>query len=358
VLFVDLATFTVTANVMLSGVYGDETPNYAALSPDGASLYVAGNWSGTSWGLFKIDTSTGQVVQRGGTGTLPSDIAVTADGSKLLVTRNSFSAKLDVYDATSLASLASVNVDRSAPGVDALGAIAVGSDSSLAYVADWSGQDVVAVDVNAGTVLRRLSGFQAVASLGINWAGTRLVVAGADGSNTQVAWDVADPVTGAVSSSGITTGTDGSYNGRMALCPRFVAAPVPSPSGGASATPAGADAGAPAACPMPLVTALDKPRISRSGGRPVVSQALRLDQSGRYTFIYEVSGGQRVPLLRGSRLSQRVLGRTFTAPVRTAQGPAERVTITARLAWAKASGVHLRVVRRAADGTLCGTSLK
>ena len=107
-----------------------------------------------------------------------------------------------------------------------------------------------------------------------------------------------------------------------------------------------------------MVTALDKPRISRSGGRPVVSQALRLDQSGRYTFIYEVSGGQRVPLLRGSRVSQRVLGRTFTAPVRTAQGPAERVTITARLAWANASGVHLRVVRRGADGTLCGTSLK
>ena len=357
VMFVDLATFTVTANVMLNNGQRDQTPKLAALSPDGRSLYVAADYSGTSFGLYMIDTATRQVVRRGTTGPVPKSIAVTADGSKVLSTRTSFSAKLDVYDSTTLASLASVNVDQPASGVDELGSIAVGSDSSVAYVADRTAQDIVVVDVNAGTVLRRLSGFQSVSAVGINWAGTRLVIAGEDGSLTQVAWDVADPSTGAVRASGMTTdAAAGTYNGlyAFALCPRFVATPAPSPSGGSTATPADA----PAACPVPLATALDKPRISRSGGRPVVSQALRLDQSGRYTFIYEVSGGQRVPLLRGSRVSQRVLGRTFTAPVRTAQGPAERVTITARLAWANASGVHLRVVRRAADGTLCGTSLK
>ena len=168
VVFVDLGTFAVTGNVVLNDTVHDQTPGYAALSPDGSSLYVTASWGGTSWGLFKIDTATRQVVRRSTSGPVPTSIVVTADGSKVLATRTNFSAKLDVFDSTTLASLASVNIDRPASGVDVLGTIAVGSDSSVAYVADVSGQDVVAVDVSAGTVLRRLSGFQSVSALGSN----------------------------------------------------------------------------------------------------------------------------------------------------------------------------------------------
>ena len=85
---------------------------------------------------------------------------------------------------------------------------------------------------------------------------------------------------------------------------------------------------------------------------------MRLDQAGRYTFIYEDSSGHRVPLLKGSQLSTRVLGRTFTAPVRTTQGPAERLVVRGRLARASASGVTLRVIYRGPDGVLCGVHLQ
>ncbi len=105
------------------------------------------------------------------------------------------------------------------------------------------------------------------------------------------------------------------------------------------------------------VTALDRPRTSRASGRAVVSQSVRLDQGGRYTFIYETSNQQRVPLLRGSTLGRRVLSKVFTAPVTTTQGPADRVAIRARLGRTSASGVRLRVVYRSADGTLCDASL-
>ncbi|MEI7794920.1 MAG: YncE family protein [Thermoleophilia bacterium] len=358
VAFLDLGTFSITANVTLDDGFHVQSPTRAALSPDGASLYATANWGGTSFGLFKIDTATRQVVRRSTSGPIPTGIAVTADGSKVLATRTNFSAKLDVFDANTLASLASVNVDRPAGGVDILGTIAVGSDSSLAYVADVSGQDVVAVDVSAGTVLRRMSGFQSVSALGINWDGTRLLVAGIDGSYSQVAWDVADPRTGAISASGVTTGAAGGFNGSLgiAMCPRFVAAPPGDATPPAVVVPNAS--GATATCPSSLATALDRPRVVRAGGRAVVQQSVRLDQAGRYTFIYEDPSGHRVPLLKGSQLSTRVLGKTFTAPVRTTQGPAERLVVSGRLARASARGVTLRVIYRGPDGVLCGVHLQ
>jgi len=358
VAFLDLGTFSITANVTLDDGSHVQRPTFAALSPDGASLYATANWGGTSYGLFKIDTATRQVVRRSTSGSVPTGIAVTADGSKVLATRTNFSAKLDVFDAITLASLASVNVDGPAGGVDSLGTIAVGSDSSLAYVADPSGQDVVAVDVSAGTVLRRMSGFQSVSALGINWDGTRLLVAGLDGSYSQVTWDVADPRTGAISASGVTTGAAGGFNGNLgiAMCPRFVAASPGDATPPAAVVPNASDATA--TCPSSLATALDRPRVVRSGGRAVVQQSVRLDQAGRYTFIYEDSSGHRVPLLKGSQLSTRVLGKTFTAPVRTTQGPAERLVVSGRLARASARGVTLHVIYRGPDGVLCGVHLQ
>ena len=358
VAFLDLGTFSITSSITLDDGSHVQSPNFAALSSDGVSLYVTANWGGTSWGLFKIDTAAREVVGRRTSGTSPTGIVVTADGSKVLATRTNFSAKLDVFDATTLASLASVNVDRPAGGVDILGTIAVGSDSSLAYVADVSGQDVVAVDVSAGTVLRRMSGFQSVTALGINWDGTRLLVAGIDGSYSQAAWDVADPRTGAISASGVTAGAAGGFNGSLgiAMCPRLVAAPPGDATPPAVVVPSVSEATA--TCPSSLATALDRPRVVRSAGRAVVQQSVRLDQAGRYTFIYEDSSGHRVPLLKGSQLSTRVLGRTFTAPVRTTQGPAERLVVRGRLARASARGVTLRVIYRGPDGVLCGVHLQ
>lgn len=358
VAFLDLGTLSITSSITLDDGAHVQRPHFAALSPDGVSLYVTADWGLTSYGLFKIDTAAGEVVRRSTSGVVPTGIAVTADGSKVLATRTNFSAKLDVFDATTLASLASVNVDRPAGGVDILGTIAVGSDSSLAYVADVSGQDVVAVDVSAGTVLRRMSGFQSVSALGINWDGTRLLVAGLDGSYSQVAWDVADPRTGAISASGMTAGAAGGFNGSLgiAMCPRFVAAPPGDATPPAVVVPNTSDATV--TCPSSLAAALDRPRVARSAGRAVVQQSVRLDQAGRYTFIYEDSSGHRVPLLKGSQLSTRVLGRTFTAPVRTTQGPAERLVVRGRLARASASGVTLRVIYRGPDGVLCGVHLQ
>ncbi len=108
---------------------------------------------------------------------------------------------------------------------------------------------------------------------------------------------------------------------------------------------------------MPVATGLDRSRTSRAAGHAVVPQSVRLHQRGRYALIYETSNQHRVPLLRGRTLGRRVLGKVFTAPVTTTQGPADRVAIRARLGRTSVSGVRLRVLYRSADGTLCDTSL-
>ena len=356
---VDLATYTVTASIPLyDGVHLLEA-RYGALNPDGTSLYVTATWGGTSFRLVRIDTATRQAVAIGSTGTSPTGLAVSADGRMVLSTRSNFSARLDTFDADTLAPGTSVNVNASPGPVDSLGTIAVGSDPSLVYVADSTAQDVVVVNVATGQVVRRLSGFPSVAAVAINWAGTQLLVAGSDAAATpypNVVWELVDPATGAVRSSGRMTGVAGGYRWSvpLAICPRLVAAPAQDSQPSPSVLPGGAAPGR--TCPSPLVTALDRPRLARSRGRVVVRQSVRLDQPGRYTFLYEDASGRRVPLLAGSRLSTRVLGATFTATVRTAVGPAERVVLTARLARRTAAGVHLRVVRRAVDGVLCAAT--
>ena len=237
--FIDVATFTVTATVVLDDGFHIETPNRLAVSPDGSRLYVKANWGGTSWGLFAIDTATRHVATHVTSGTSPSGIVVTSDGLRVLTTRTNFSARLDIWNATTLASQGQVNIDLPSAGIDNLGGIAAGQDPSIVFVVDTSAADVAVVDIAAAQILRRLSGYQAVSQVAVNWAGTKLVVSGADGSYSQAAWDVADPVTGSIIGSGVTTGPGGMGNGTtpISLCPRHVADPAPSPtSSGSSAT--------------------------------------------------------------------------------------------------------------------------
>lgn len=338
-----------------------QSPRKLALSPDGSTLYATATWGGTSFGLFAIATSSMQVVRRGSSGTTPTGLVTSSDGRHVLATRSSFSARLDWFDATTLALVGDVDIDRPGGGVDMPGGIAVGSDPSLAYVVNTSANDVAVVDIAAGQLLRRLTGFPSARSVGVNWAGTRLVVAGSDPVTfAQAVWAVVDPATGASIGSGVTTGAGGMLSGAdLALCPRNLPDPAPSPGGSTAPSGAASTSGAsPGGCPVPLVSALDRPRTSRADGSAVIRQAVRLDQRGRYTFMYVTAAGRRVPLLRGSRISRRVLGTTFTAPVRTAEGPAERIDLVARLGRPNASGVRLRMIRRDANGSLCGVTLR
>ncbi len=238
-----------------------------------------------------------------------------------------------------------------------IGNVITGADADTAYVVDRTDHDAAAVNVVIGQVLRRVGGFDITGgeTVAVNWAGTRMLFAGTDGSYFDMAWGIANPQDGTIIAQGVTAGVGGYVSGALALCPRHV--PDPAPSASQPTQPTQAATPAIVTCPMPVATALDRPRTSRAAGHAVVSQSVRLHQRGRYTFIYEAPNQHCVPLLRGSTLGRRVLGKVFTAPVTTTQGPAARVAIRARLGRTSARGVRLRVVYRSADGTLCDASL-
>lgn len=296
---IDLASFAIATTIALDDGVRLQTPNHLALSPNGTRLYVTANWGGTSWGLFAVDTATNQVVLHRSSGTSPTGIAVTSDGLRVLTTRTSFSARLDVWAADTLTSVAQVDIDRPAAGVDGLGGLAVGGDAALAYVADTSAQDVAVVDVAAGQILRRLSGFQSVQQVAVNWAGTQLVVAGFDGSYTQVAWDTADPATGTIVGSGTTTGAVGPFvSFRIALCPRLIPDPAPAAADGATST-----AGTATSAGSATGTAAES--VTRRGRAALRAPSGCVD-SGTVTARVTVRNAASVAFYRDGRLVRRV----------------------------------------------------
>lgn len=130
-------------------------PFAIALSPDGTRLYVGNVQAGT---VTVIDTARLAAVETWKTGTMPYGTAVTPDGSKLLVTHQS-AGTLGVFDGAD-EPLAKIKVGSYPEGV------AIGSEGTRAYVANWFSDDVSVIDLETMTELRRIksgAGTRAVA---------------------------------------------------------------------------------------------------------------------------------------------------------------------------------------------------
>lgn len=138
-------------------------PVEAAFTPDGKEVYVS-NYSmygpGFSEGkdscspgdgttksfLYRISTETWKIDQVIPVGAVPKYVAVTPDGSKVLVT-NWCTWDLTIADTETGAVLNTVKIDGRYPR-----GIAITSDSSTAYIAVMGGSDVAKVDIATGAV--------------------------------------------------------------------------------------------------------------------------------------------------------------------------------------------------------------
>lgn len=131
-------------------------------------------------------------------------------------------------------------------------------------------------------------------------------------------------------------------------------------TGGACGTvsitvPAPAPPPAPAA-PFVVLTAPAKRKALASGDLQI-SQRLRIDRAGRYTFIYtDPATGKRVRQLPGSTVGSRKLGKRYSAPVLVTTRPVTSVTLvsvfSSHLPTTLRKRMALRVVLRNTDGTL------
>lgn len=135
---------------------------------------------------------------------------------------------------------------------------------------------------------------------------------------------------------------------------------VPTPLNPPPATPPVAPPPAPATSPPATPLAPPTTRTPTAGaatGERVLTYRLQLNAAGRYTFIYvNTRTGTRIPQLRGSRIGKRNLTGRYSAPVLQNQIPGRRLVLSSRLDSLRlpkaGSGVALRIVHRAPDGTL------
>lgn len=151
---VDLAAFGIDAP---SGNY-QGAPVEAAVTPDGRHVYVsnyrmygpgfvrdAGDGCNRDEGdpsfVYRIDTETLAIDQVIPVGKVPKFLAVTPDGSKVLVT-NWCSFDFMVIDRASSTVVATIDIGRHPRG------IAVSSDSSTAYVSVMGGSDIARIDLD------------------------------------------------------------------------------------------------------------------------------------------------------------------------------------------------------------------
>ena len=89
---------------------------------------------------------------------------------------------------------------------------------------------------------------------------------------------------------------------------------------------------------------------------------IELTQPGRYTFILtNTETGKRIPMNRGSAIGKRTLTKGSCAPVITNLTVGRKLVLRGYMRRSKAPSaekIMLRVIHRAADGTLSDASVR
>jgi hypothetical protein len=115
---------------------------------------------------------------------------------------------------------------------------------------------------------------------------------------------------------------------------------------------------APAPAPAPAVVLLGAgKRTTLASGRLRMAQSLRFNRTGRYTFIVnDPATGGRVLQCRGSRVGERLLSKTFSAPVVVISQEGKTLTLVSifkkNLSAKTRKAMTMRIVLKGPDGTL------
>jgi YVTN family beta-propeller protein len=155
---VDLAAYGIAGGVTAQG-----SPVEAAFMPDGSAVYVsnykmygsgfnpvadddcnAGTWDDSF--VYRIDTTTFEITQVIQTGAVPKFMAVTPDGSRLLVS-NWCGFDVSVIDTATGAEITRIDVGRHPRG------IAITGDSRYAYVAIMGEAKILTIDLRSNGVV-------------------------------------------------------------------------------------------------------------------------------------------------------------------------------------------------------------
>lgn len=142
----EATTITVAAfspNTVIATIGVGTTPYGVAISPDGATAYVANSGSGT---VSVIDTVTNTVIATIDVGTYPDGVAVSPNRSRLYVT-NSGSNTVSVIDTSTNTVTTTIDVGNSPRGV------AISPNGNRVFVTNYRSNTVSVVDTTRNTVI-------------------------------------------------------------------------------------------------------------------------------------------------------------------------------------------------------------
>ncbi len=128
---------------------------------------------------------------------------------------------------------------------------------------------------------------------------------------------------------------------------------LPGAGSGAVVSP-GAQEAARTSLLMPIVV---KSSYSRSATRPTMAlrRSLLIRHTGAYSFYLQAPDGKRIPMLKGSRIGTRTLGKGFYA-LRKSGSSGKPITLSMVVARPVPRGSVLRVILRDGGGSLHGVS--
>ena len=161
-----------------------------------------------------------------------------------------------------------------------------------------------------------------------------------------------------------SSGTSAASSPSAAVSPT---APAPAPAAPVAAAPT-PSIQAPAASLSPRpATSLSPLAITTATGKRMKGQIrsvarIELAVAGRYTFILlNAETGERIPMSRGSAIGKRTLAKASSAPVIANPTTGRKLVLRSYMRRSKAPStekITLRVIHRAADGTLSALSVR
>jgi len=160
-----VSVIDLTTSTKLRDIPAGDTPEGIALSPDGSTLWIADRDNAL---LSAIDTENFATLAEIAVGSFPIRVAVSPDG-QTVVTSNYADGSLTFIDAESRAVSRTITVSGSAEAAQVT--ILFSADGRTIYVAETGRNQIAAVNVETGEVVRRYDAGEDSDGLAVTFVG-------------------------------------------------------------------------------------------------------------------------------------------------------------------------------------------
>jgi gliding motility-associated-like protein len=172
----NISVISTTTNTVVATYPGGTVPYNMAISPDGSKLYVIDNQVSN---LAVINTVSGTIVANVAIGFTAEGIAVSPDGSRVYVTDATTAVVMVINTATNTI------INKISVGMSPIG-LGLSPDGSLLYVANQESNNISVVNTNSGAVVATIAVGYEPTCIALSPDGSRAYVTNSVSGNVSV----------------------------------------------------------------------------------------------------------------------------------------------------------------------------